>query len=356
MTALPLDSLLPGLSLANPAALGLLLLLPGWLWAVRRKRRATGGLVFPSRLWFDGLPRSPRVRLEPLPDLLRALVLVALALALSRPQWGHQTEKIEQKGVDIMLALDLSGSMTAADVPPSRCEVARACLLRFLDRLKSDRCGLVVFAKMSFTQCPLTTDYAVLAAMARQCTVGMVDADGTAIGDALANCLYRLKTKHERETPGAAPEERSRVVVLLTDGENNEGLDPLKAAQVAVTEGVRIHCIGLGTLDGSYLQARDADGQASGYLLGPHGQRMVSRLNEPQLQQIAEMTGGLYFRATDAESLDRIYQRIAEMEKHTIEVRKETRHEERFVWPLAVALGLWLLELLLRATWLRVEV
>jgi Ca-activated chloride channel family protein len=330
-------------------------LLPLWLWRLRAAGRQRGGLALPMGAWFDDLPRSPRQHLAWLPDALRLLVLVALALALARPQVGRQTERLTQHGVDIMLALDLSGSMMAEDIRPNRCEAAKACLLRFLDRLQSDRAGLVVFAGRSFTQCPLTTDYGVLATMVAQCRVGLVAVDGTAIGDALGTSLYRLKTKAERARPTPESDARSRVVVLLTDGENNTGeLEPSDAAALATAEGVRVHCIGLGTPEGAYLPEY-WEGQRSGWLTDRYGRRMVSRLDEAGLQAIAARTGGVYFRATDAESLDRVYQRIAKMEKHTIEVRKQTRWEERFTLPLTIALVALLLELLLRATWLRVE-
>lgn len=351
-----LSWLLPGLRLGEPWALAALPLLALWAMHLRRLRRRRGGLTFPHSQLGE-LPRSWRVRLTPLPGLLRVMALVLLVLAAARPQLGRQREKIHQKGVDIILALDVSGSMRAEDILPNRLEAAKLVIHRFLSRLSTDRVGLIVFAGRSFTQCPLTTDYGVIDELLGECHIGMVQFDGTAIGEALVNCVYRFQSEAERRakrTGGEGGEPRSRVVVLLTDGFNNTGrITPLEAAEMAKVKGIRVHCIGLGTAEGAPVPWMQ--GGVPGYLTNPDGSLLITRLDEPSLQAIAKLTGGQYFRATDARALDSIYRRIGEMEQHAIEIEKVTHHEERFIVPLVAGAAILLLELLLRATALRVH-
>lgn len=342
----------PALRLANPWALAALAALPLWLgWRALRRRR-DGGLCYPQLAWLGPLPVSRRLRARPLLELLRVGALVAVALALARPQLGRERERVHQRGVDIMLALDVSGSMTAEDIGPNRLEVAKATIRKFVERLTTDRVGLVVFAGLSFTQCPLTTDYGVLVDLLRECHVGMVNYDGTAIGDALAKCVLRFEGELGVR-PAAPGDARSRVVVLLTDGINNTGMiDPLQAAAIARRKGIRVHAVGVGSLEGAPVpQIR---GGRRAYAANPDGTLQIARLDEPTLRSIADITGGQYFRAADAQTLERIYRRIAEMEKHDIEIEHLTVHEERYLTPLWVAIGLLLLELGLRAAWLRV--
>lgn len=350
--------LLPDLRLGNPwALLAWPALLVWWLY-LRARRRGRGGLTFPHAQLTGGLPKSWRVRLSGLPDLLRLLTLALLIAALARPQLGRQRERINQKGVDIMLALDVSGSMRAEDIPPDRLAVAKRTIRRFVARLRTDRVGLVVFAGRSFTQCPLTTDYQVVVDLLDECHIGMVRFDGTAVGEALANCVYRFENESRRRmaATGASQADearRSRVVVLLTDGFNNTGrVMPDEAAAMARVKNIRVHCIGLGTVEGAPVPW--FYGGQRRFLTNPDGSLLITRLDEQTLQDIARTTGGQYFRATDAAALDRIYQRIAEMEKHEIEIEKITHHEERYLIPLAAALALLLFELLLRSTALRV--
>ncbi|MBI2302758.1 MAG: VWA domain-containing protein [Armatimonadetes bacterium] len=346
--------LAPGLRLASPWALVLLAALPFWLIAVRRRQRGGGGLRFPHAGQLYGLPRSWRVRTAPLGDVLRLTVLISLCVALARPQMGFQRDKVKQKGVDILLALDVSGSMRAEDVGTNRLEAAKQTILNFLTRLDTDRVGLVVFAGRSFTQCPLTTDYGMIAQLLDECHIGMVPFDGTAIGDALANCLYRFQSDAERrEGKSLKASGRSRVVILLTDGFNNTGrVQPGDAAVMAKVKGVRVHAVGLGTLEGAPVPVTQFGQRA--YLQNEDGTLLIASLDERSLRTIADITGGQYFRATDAAALDRIYQKIATMEKHDIEIEHVVDHEERFLAPLLTALLLLTAELLLRATVWRV--
>lgn len=349
--------LAPGLRLANPWALALLALVPFWYLALRRRRRVEPGLRLPSLSLLDELPSSWRARLHPLLDLMRLGAVLCLIIASARPQLGREREKVNQRGVDIMLALDVSGSMRAEDITPSRIEGAKRTIRQFIKKLTTDRVGLVVFAGRSFTQCPLTTDYGVLADLLSECQIGMVQFDGTAIGEALANCVYRFEsdqTKRQERTGKQDDKERSRVVVLLTDGFNNTGrIQPLDAAKMAKLKHIRVHCIGLGTLEGAPVPWMQ--GGRRSYLQNPDGTLLITQLDEKSLRSIAQLTGGQYFRATDAAALDRVYQRIAAMEKHEIEIQKVTHHEERYLLPLLLALGLLACELLLGATWLRLD-
>ncbi len=361
-----LDNLLPGLQLAAPRALWWLAALPFWLVLVRGRGRRTGGLTFPIAGLPD-LPRSWRVKLLWLPDVLRCVVLACLIAALARPQLGREREKITQQGVDILLALDVSASMLAEDVRPNRIEAAKRTIQRFVQHLTTDRVGLVVFAGRSFTQCPLTTDYGTVLELVSEARINMVGFDGTAIGEALANCVYRFESdavnqaRQAADDPATVDDEaakalgkaRSRVVIFLTDGFNNTGrVAPIDAAHIAKLKNIKVHCIGLGSPQGAPIPYY-RNGRRT-YLQAPDGSVLLSQLDERTLQDISSITGGRYFLATDAAGLEQVYRQIAAMEKHDIQVQHLTMYEERFLWPLCLGLALLLLELFLRATVLRV--
>ncbi|MBI5831537.1 MAG: VWA domain-containing protein [Armatimonadetes bacterium] len=350
--SLDLSALAPGLRLAQPWALLMLALLPAWLWLLHRRMDADGGWHLPAVAWVGALPASPRQRLAWLPNALRSAVLVLLIIALARPQLGRETQKVRQKGVDIMLAVDVSLSMLARDIQPNRVEAAKTAVRQFLRKSQTDRVGLVVFGGRAFTLCPLTTDHAVVSDLVERCRVHMVDAQGTAVGDALGVCLNRLATPEE----GTESRTHSRVVVLLTDGESNAGLiSPSEAAEAAKRAGVRVHCVGVGSLAGAPVPVIMDDGR-EGFMTNEDQSLYVTRMEEGELRDVARATGGEYYRATDAEGLDRIYQRIARLEKSEFEVTNAVRQEERFAQVLMLAALVLLAELLLRATWLRVEV
>lgn len=363
-----LSQFVPGLQLAMPQALWLLAVLPFWLVLVRARGRRLGGLTFPVA-GLPALPRSWRIKLLWVPDALRCLALACLIVALARPQLGREREKITQQGVDVLLALDVSASMLAEDVRPNRIEAAKRTIQVFVRHLGTDRVGLVVFAGRSFTQCPLTTDYGTVLELVSEARINMVGFDGTAIGEALANCVYRFESdavnqaKQAAGDPAAVDAEaakeagkaRSRVVILLTDGFNNTGrVEPLDAAHIAKLKNIKVHCIALGSPQGAPIPYY-RNGRRT-YLQAPDGSVLLSQLDEQTLQQIAGITGGQYFLATDAAGLERVYRQIATMEKHDIEVQHLTMYEERFLWPLCLGLALLLLELFLRATVLRVVV
>ncbi|MBL7786052.1 MAG: VWA domain-containing protein [Chitinophagales bacterium] len=267
-----------------------------------------------------------------LPLLALGLVLVALA----RPQKSYTDQKIHADGIDIMLSLDISGSMKAQDFTPDRLGAAKDLAISFIDKRAYDRIGLVVFGGESFTQCPLTTDHRILQALVTQVREGLVE-DGTAIGMGLATAVTRLKDS------GA----KSKVVILLTDGVNNAGfIDPRTAAETAREFGVKVYTIGVGTQGEAPYPIQNFFGATA-------MQYMKVEIDEKLLQEIADRTGGKYFRATDNASLRHIYEEIDQLEKTEIEVTTIKRFTELFPVFLWTALALLLLEYVLRQTWLR---
>jgi Ca-activated chloride channel family protein len=267
---------------------------------------------------------------------LRLLAIAALIVAFARPQSGVASENVTSEGIDIVLALDISGSMLAEDLEPNRIEAAKEVAATFVHGRDSDRIGLVVFAAEAFTQAPLTLDREVVAAVIEELQVGMI-ADGTAIGLGLATAVKRLRDS----------EAKSKVVVLLTDGRNNRGeIDPVTAAQIAQTLGVRVYTIGVGTRGVARIPVTDP-------VFGRRYAQMRVDIDEDALQEVAELTGGRYYRATDRESLDRIYGEIDELEKTEIEIEHFTRYGELFHYPLAFGFVMLMLEITLGNTVLR---
>jgi Ca-activated chloride channel family protein len=276
------------------------------------------------------------MRIRGLPPALRYGALILGILALARPQDHNVVEERYAEGVDIMLVLDTSTSMRAQDFSPNRFEAAREVASEFVRDRTSDRVGLVVFAAKAFTQTPLTLDYDFLLRMLEEVEVGVIE-DGTAIGTAVAMAVNRLKESTAE----------SKVIILLTDGQNNRGeIDPVTASDVAETMDVRIYSIGVG-----------AYGEAPFLFDDPFGgqrRRMVPvEIDEKMLMTVAENTGGKYFRATNKQALRDIYDEIGELEKTKIEERVYTDYQERYTLFLLPAFGLLLLELLLSNTRLR---
>lgn len=321
---------------ANPEFLWLLLAIPLVLLSRRWQReRLVARVQFSSLGLFDQAPRALRERLRGIPIVIRVLAIVLLIIALARPQSISSKENITTEGIDIVLVLDISGSMLAEDFNPNRLAAAKQVAEEFIDGRTSDRIGLVIFSAESFTQCPLTSDYPVLKNLLREVKNGMIE-DGTAIGLGLANAVNRLKDS----------EAKSKIVILLTDGVNNRGeIDPLTAAKIAVTYGVRVYTIGVG-----------AQGQAPYPVQTPFGiqRRLVPvEIDEKTLTTIADMTGGKYFRATDNRKLRTIYKEIDELEKTKIEVTAYKRYSELYPGWLAAGLSLFLVEVILSATLFR---
>jgi Ca-activated chloride channel family protein len=323
-------TMLDGFGFAAPWALLLLLLLPGW-WLWRRHRRPPA-IVFSRADILASGPRSGRAVVRTL-FVLRNLLIAGFIVALARPRTGARAEDITTSGINIVLAIDLSSSMLSEDFQPkNRIEVAKDKVKQFILGRSSDRIGLVAFAAEALTQVPLTVDYPVLLAAVDNLQAGQLE-DGTAIGTAIATAANRL-----RDAPG-----RSRVIVLLTDGQNNRGaIDPRTAAEAAATLGVKIYTIGVGTQGVAPVPVgRGVDGLRYEY-------RPVD-IDEALLQDVARMTGGRYFRAVDAAALQRIYEQIDQLERAPVQARTYVRFTEQYRWPLGAALVALGIEVLLLA-------
>lgn len=317
----------PGaLGFATPWALLLLLLLPAW-WLWRRRRRPPA-IVFSRVAALANGPRAGRGVARTL-FTLRNLALLALIVALARPRSGARAENVTSDGINIVLAIDISSSMLAQDFQPNnRLEVAKQKVKQFVASRRSDRIGIVAFSGEALTQVPLTTDYPVVLAAVDNLAAGQLE-DGTAIGTAIATAANRL-----RDAPG-----KSRVLILLTDGENNRGsIDPRTAAQAAGTIGIRIYTIGVGTEGMAPVPVGRG-------LFGLRYENRPVRIDEPLLTEVATSTGGRYFRARDAAALQNIYSQIDRLERVPVRTRTYVRYTEQFRWLVGLALAALLLEL-----------
>lgn len=321
--------------LDHPGFLILLLLLPCLLWYLGKKD--SGRIRFSDLSIGRQLVPSFWVKSLPFLTFARFLVVVLMIFALARPQSSHSREQITSEGIDILLILDISGSMRAEDFKPdNRLHAAKAVIHDFLDNRKNDRIGLVVFAGESFTQCPLTLDYRVLGDLLLNVEIGMLE-DGTAIGDALANATNRLRHSTTK----------SKIAILLTDGENNAGtIDPLIAAQAAKALNIKVYTIGMGKEEGAFIPYHDP-------IFGLQYSRTRTYVDEETLKEIAEITEGRYFRATDNRKLSEIYEEINQLETTKIEVTEYIRYKELAAYPLLLATLLLILEIVLSNTRLR---
>lgn len=319
------------MTFANPGYLFLLLLLiPVIGWYIYELRKADASVQIGDTRILQEQPTSLRVRLLHLPFILRVAAITLLSLALARPQLTNRWSSESTEGIDIMMALDISGTMLAEDLKPNRLEAAKQVASDFVLARPNDQIGLVVFAGESFTQCPLTIDHAVLVNLFQSVEYGMIE-DGTAIGLGLANAVNRMKDSQTK----------SKVIILLTDGSNNRGdIDPQTAAEIAKTFGIRVYTVGVG----SYGQAR-VPVQTP---IGTQYVTMDSEFDETTLQRIAQTTGGQYFRATDNNSLKKIYEQIDQLEKTKLRVREYSKHTENFAPFLYAALLCLLGEIVLR--------
>ncbi len=324
---------------ADPTYLILLLILPlmAW-WYIRGLRSRSGKLKYSDIGLLKQIQPSAKQKMRHGLFVLRLLAVTLLILALARPQSGSKEQEISTEGVDIVLAMDVSSSMLAEDFKPhNRLEAAKLVAREFIKGRKNDRLGLVVFAGESFTQCPLTLDYGVLLSLLEQIKVASKDWDGTAIGMGIVNAVNRLRDSKAK----------SKVIILLTDGVNNSGqVDPITAARIAKALGIKIYTVGAGTEGTAMYPVEDP-------ILGKHYVPMQVQIDEKVLKQIADITGGKYFRATDSEKLKAIYEAIGKMEKTKIEVKEYTRYTEYFIYFLVAALILLLLELTLANTYFR---
>lgn len=319
---------------AHPVFFWLLLLIPLMIWwTIRTGRKWQGSLQVSSLQGLKGLPVSWKVRFRPLLPALRIIAYIALVIALARPQTSNTSESIDSEGIDIVLSIDISGSMLAEDLRPNRMEAAKKTAMTFVDSRISDRIGLVIFSGESFTQCPITMDHAVLKQQIMTIRSGMLQ-DGTAIGMGLATAVDRLHSSKVK----------SKVIILLTDGVNNTGLvDPLTALEIAKAYKIKVYTVGVGTIGKAPSPATMPDGSIQ-------MQMTDVQIDEPLMKKIATETGGRYFRATDNASLQNIYQEIDKLERTKVEITSYKRFQEHF-FPLAmIALACLLLEIVLRYT------
>ncbi len=320
---------------AHPLFFGLFAGIPllTYLYANPSSRRQ--GTLIVSSIKSFGSGRSWKTISRHALFVLRLLAISSIILALARPQMGSERQVTSGEGIDIMLCLDISGSMLAQDFTPSRMEAAKQVAGEFIDGRPTDRIGLVIFAGESFTMCPLTTDHAVLKNQLFSVQSGMLE-DGTAIGSGLATGVERLRYSQSK----------SKIIILLTDGENNGGLlDPNTAKEIAKSFGIRVYTVGMGT-----------EGFAPVPVQTPSGvimQREKVSIDEKLLTQIANETGGRYFRARDNESLSGIYKEIDGLEKSKFEVNSFTHYTEKFLPFVIAAVGFVLLEWILRLTLFR---
>jgi len=321
---------------ANKGFLFLLLLIPALsAWYYFRQKYRESDVRFSSLTPFSEVSSTRKERARHLPFILRMAALTLLIFALARPQSTSHGENVYSEGIDIVLALDISGSMLAEDFHPNRIEAAKAVAQEFINGRTNDRIGLVIFSSESFTQCPLTVDYGVLKNLLKPVKPGMIE-DGTAIGLGIANAVNRLKDSKSK----------SKVIILLTDGVNNRGeIDPTTAAQIAASYGIRVYTVGMGTIGEAPYPAQTP--------FGIRYQMMPVDLDENALTKIAEITDGKYFRATDNATLEKIYKEIDRLEKTRIEVRSYRRFTELFYSYVGLALFLLMVDVGISKTWLR---
>lgn len=320
----------------DPFVLALLALVPLVFWMRMRRSGRDATVRYSAVDVARAAGAGQRRWAHRVPSLLRAAALAAFVIALARPQTGITTESVLTEGIDIVLVLDVSSSMLAEDLSPNRLEAAKAVASEFVAGRRNDRMGLVAFAGQAFTQAPLTFDYGVIQSLLGELDIGMIE-DGTAVGMGLATAVKRLQASNAE----------SKVIVLLTDGRSNRGeIGPVTAAQMAQALGVRVYTIGAGSQGTARVPVSDPLG-------GTRYATMRVDIDEPTLQQVAELTGGRYFRATDNESLAAIYAEIDELERTEIEVQNFTQFGEEFPIPLGIGFLLLLCELVLANTLLR---
>ena len=303
-----------GISYNNPEFFYLLLLLlPMIAWYIWKQKKAGASIQFSSDMGFARIPKSWKYYFRHSVFVLQILSLSMLIVALARPQSQNNWSNVTTEGIDIVIALDISSSMLAMDLKPNRIEAAKDVATQFISGRTDDRIGLVVFAGESFTQCPLTTDRAAVINLFKGLESGMIE-DGTAIGNGLATAVSRLKDS----------DAISKVVILLTDGENNRGeIAPVTAAELAKTFGIRVYTVGVGTI-----------GMAPYPIQTPFGVQVRDvevKIDEETLQKIAATTDGKYFRATNNNKLAEIYQEIDKLEKSKIDVKEFSKKEEGYL-------------------------
>lgn len=328
------------MQLHDPWCLALLALLPLVLGIMRRQRPAT--LRYPLVDAVRAVGPGARTRWRWVAPIMRLIAVSLLIVALARPQLGKASSQISTEGIDILLAVDISGSMLAEDFTvggqrANRLQALKSVVRQFLSKRPGDRVGLVLFAARPYTQAPLTLDHGWLLQNLDRAEVGLIE-DGTAVGSGLATAVSRLE----------ASDAKSKIVILLTDGQNNAGkVTPLTAADAAKALGYKVYTIGVGTQGVAPYPAQDMFGNK---VYRP----MPVDIDEETLKKVAEITGGRYFRATDTPSLEQIYDEIDALEKSPYQGLQYLEYDELYVWLALPAFLLLAVESILSATWLRV--
>lgn len=318
----------------------LLLLIPYIIWYVLKRRKIEPTLQVSTTGMYKNAPKSWRIYLLHAPFVLRIIAIIMIILVLARPQSTNHWQNTEIEGIDIMLAVDVSTSMLAEDLQPNRLEAAKTVATEFINGRPNDNIGLTIFAGESFTQCPLTTDHAVLLNLFNSINVNIAQSglieDGTAIGMGIANAVSRLKNSKAK----------SKVIILLTDGSNNRGdISPMMAAEIAKQFGVRVYTIGVGTNGTARYPLRTYTGIE--YVNVP------VEIDEKTLMQIASTTDGQYYRAISNSKLKDVYEEIDKLEKTKLNVKEFTQRKENYQSFALVAFICILLELILRNTLLK---
>lgn len=323
---------------ADPGLLWFLAVIPLMIaYYIYRLRQGGASIRISTVAGIGKGSRTIRYYMRHLPFVLRCCAVALLVIAIARPQSSEDGSTSTTEGIDIMLAIDVSGSMLARDFNPDRMEAAKVTAAQFIADRPNDRIGIAVFAAESYTQSPLTTDKRTLQMLVTQISSGVIDDNGTAIGSGLATAINRLRES----------DAQSKVIILLTDGVNNRGqIAPLTAAEIAKTYGIRVYTIGVGTHGTAPMPAYDRFGRMI-FIEAP------VEIDETMLSEIAAMTGGEYFRATDNNSLREVYQRINALETSKIEISEFTRYHELFEIYALVALMLLVLEFMIRRLVLR---
>ena len=316
---------------ASPYYLWLLaLIVPMIAYYVWRVRQGGAAIQISTVEGVLRAPKSVRYYLRHLPFVLRTAAYALLVVALARPQGIEQNVRTSTEGIDIMLSIDVSGSMLARDFKPDRITAAKEVAASFISDRVGDRLGLVVFAGEAFTQSPLTTDQSTLQTLLARIRSGLIE-DGTAIGNGLATAINRLRES----------DAKSKVIILLTDGVNNQGqIAPMTAAEIAKAQGIRVYTIGVGSRGTAPYPAVDMFGNMTFI-------NQKVEIDEKTLTEIARLTGGRYFRATDKEKLQAIYDEINQLEKSRVEVTERITYHELFLGWVLAALALLTAELLL---------
>lgn len=320
----------------NPGFLYLLfLLIPAITWYVLKNKSNRAGMKISALDGFLNVPNTFKHYLHHIIFGFRVLSVALLIIALARPQSFDKWEDISTEGIDIIMSLDISSSMLARDFKPDRLEASKELATEFISGRSDDRLGLVVFSGESFTQCPLTTDHAVVINMMRDIQTGIIE-DGTAIGMGLATAINRLKDSKAK----------SKVIILMTDGVNNMGeIAPVTAAEIAQSFNIRVYTIGVGSRGMAPYPVQTQYGRQY--------RSMKVEIDEEVLKDIAEITDGKYFRATDNNQLKQIYQEIDKLEKSKIDVKEFKRKSEEYLFFVIIAGVLLFIEVLIRNTLLR---